>query len=231
MRSYLKLTLPIAIAVLSAGAMADQDDASKPPKEAAATPKPAKGKDGKSKDQKKTDDPKGKDSKDSASKDKKDKGKDPGKKDKDPDKVSKNDKTKMSLPLVAGQPSKGLKIPYYDGNGKLQMTFVIGEASRLDDSHVQMAEMRVQSYDDKGQPDLDIDLPTSVLDMDAHILTSHARTTIKREDFKISGDSVEFNTDTKESHLVGNVHMTIYNLNDTAAPKNDETQAGAKAHE
>src|SRR5712671_1223964 len=67
-----------------------------------------------------------------------------GEKKKDPDKKKKDKKKKpepaatpaatpapaaekrkgpISLPLVAGHDSKGLKIPYYDGEGKLQMVF------------------------------------------------------------------------------------------------------------
>jgi len=241
MHSFRKLTVPLVLLLAGAVAVADPSDDSKPANDPSAAKTPAK-KDSKTKDQKKPDDSKGKDKKgkdkDKDNKDKKGDGsakngsdaKKTADKDGNSDQGEKK-KGKISLPLVEGQPSKGLKIPYRDADGKLQMVFLIGVASRIDEDHVQMSSMYVQSYDDKGEPEMDIDLPTSVFDLSAHVLTSQARTTIKREDFEISGDSVEFNTDTKESKLSGNVRMLIYDLNAAAAPKTDDTQPGAKAHE
>jgi hypothetical protein len=211
MRLFLKFAAPFAVAFASGSALAAPDDRSQPP-----------GTDGPSAALDESHQPEiapKQQSDDSTGKDPKTKGKN----------KEKPQKGKISLPLVEHYPSKGLKIPYYDGQGKLQMIFFIGIASRLDADHVEMSEMRVQSFDENGDPDLDMDVPASVFDLDAHILRSHTRTTVKRQDFEISGDNVEFNTDTKESNLTGNVRMLIYNLNDTVNSKTDDTQASAKA--
>ena len=37
------------------------------------------------------------------------------------------------------------------------------------------------------------------------------RTKVKRADFEIAGDTMQFNTVTRRAHCTGNVHMTIYN--------------------
>jgi len=242
MHSFRKLTVPLVLLLAGAVAVADPSDDSKPANDPSAAKTPAK-KDSKTKDQKKPDDSKGKDKKgkdkDKDNKDNKDKKGDGSAKNgsdakKTADKDGNSDqgekkKGKISLPLVEGQPSKGLKIPYRDADGKLQMVFLIGVASRIDEDHVQMSSMYVQSYDDKGEPEMDIDLPTSVFDLSAHVLTSQARTTIKREDFEISGDSVEFNTITKEAKLVGHVHVVVYDAQDdksenSKAPKPESSE-------
>jgi hypothetical protein len=57
-----------------------------------------------------------------------------------------------------------------------------------------------------------VDLPVSTLDVNTQVITSKTKTTITREDFKLTGDSVVFDTVKREGWLVGNVHMIIYKL-------------------
>jgi lipopolysaccharide assembly outer membrane protein LptD (OstA) len=45
--------------------------------------------------------------------------------------------------------------------------------------------------------------------LNTRILSSNERTVIKRADFNIAGDSVEFDTNTHTGKLVGNVKMVI----------------------
>ena len=49
----------------------------------------------------------------------------------------------------------------------------------------------------------------SVLDLKTRILSSQERTTIKRADFNVVGDSVQFDTNTRTGKLIGNVKMVI----------------------
>lgn len=135
---------------------------------------------------------------------------------------------RISLPLEQGHPSRGLKIPYYDGAGALQMMFNIGQADRLDGDRVDMREMTVDTYNEEGEEEMTIDLPKSVFNLATHVITSATKTTIKREDFVIVGDSVEFDTLSKQGKLVGNVHMTIYNIKSVAPPEDDPKFAPAE---
>jgi hypothetical protein len=48
-----------------------------------------------------------------------------------------------------------------------------------------------------------------VLDLKTRVLTSKERTTVKRADFDIVGDSVEFDTVSHTGRLIGNVKMVI----------------------
>jgi lipopolysaccharide assembly outer membrane protein LptD (OstA) len=48
-----------------------------------------------------------------------------------------------------------------------------------------------------------------VLNLKTRVLASKERTTIKRADFNIAGDSVEFDTNTQTGRLIGNVKMVI----------------------
>ena len=122
--------------------------------------------------------------------------------------------SKMSLPIPKGHDSKGLKIPYYGAHRKLQMMFTIGVASRLDDDHVRMSDLQVETFDDAGAKEMLITLPTSVLDLNTRVLTGKSSVTIKRSDFEVTGDTMEFDTKTKNGRIEGRVRMLIYNLDE-----------------
>jgi lipopolysaccharide export system protein LptC len=91
------------------------------------------------------------------------------------------------------------------------MMFTIGVASRLDDDHVRMSDLQVETFDDAGAKEMLITLPTSVLDLNTRVLTSKTSVTIKRSDFEVTGDSMEFDTKTKNGRMEGRVRMLIYN--------------------
>ena len=130
------------------------------------------------------------------------------------------DDGKMSLPLVEGHDSKGLKIPYRGNDGRLQMTFTISVANKVDANHVRMVEAQVETYNESEEREMVIDLPSSVLDLNTRVITSTQQVTIKRSDFEITGQTMEFNTETKQGKLGGNVRMLIYNL-ENDAPKQE----------
>jgi hypothetical protein len=130
-----------------------------------------------------------------------------------------NDKGRMSLPIPKGHDSKGLKIPYYDSDGHLQMIFTIGIANRVDEDHVRMSELQVETFDDKEKSEMVIDLPTSIIDLNTRIITTNLSVTIKRSDFELTGHTMEFNTITKQGKLGGGVRMLIYDRSDIVGAK------------
>ncbi len=138
-------------------------------------------------------------------------------------KMDSEGRPKMSLPIPQGHDSKGLKIPYFDGNGKLQMSFMIGVADRLDEDHIQMKMLRVETFNEKGESEMVIDLPSSVLDLNTRIISTSERATVKRADFEITGKTMEFNTETKQGKMGGNVRMLIYNLTNEAPESEEKT--------
>jgi hypothetical protein len=163
-------------------------------------------------------------------KSKEEKPKDAGKK-KEPSKKEKaaaaeKDKGdgRMSLPLPEGHDSLGLKIPYFDTQGRLQMNFNIGVASRIDPDHVRMGDLQVETFDDDGDSEMTIDLPNSTLNLSTRIISTKTHVVIRRADFEITGETMEFNTETRQGKLGGNVRMVIYNLSDeTPSPTEPKT--------
>ncbi len=127
-----------------------------------------------------------------------------------------------NIPLPIGHEAKGLVLPDFDGDGHLRGKFEAGTAHRIDQEHVGFQQLKITTYTPEDQPDLRIDMSTSVLDLKTRILSSKARTTIQRADFNIAGDSVQFDTNSKTGRLVGNVKMVITDkshLTATPSPK------------
>ena len=135
---------------------------------------------------------------------------------------SPDEQSLTNIPLPIGHEAKGLVLPDFDTDGHLRGKFEAGTARRIDLEHVGFEQLKIYTYTPEDQPDLRIDMSTSVLDLKTRILSSKARTTIQRADFNIAGDSVEFDTNSKTGRLIGNIKMVITDkshLTATPSPK------------
>ena len=128
-----------------------------------------------------------------------------------------------NIPLPVGHEAKGLVLPDYDGDGHLRGRFEAGTAHRIDQEHIGFQNLKITTYTPESQPDLKIDMHTSVLDLTTRVLSSQQRTTIQRSDFNITGDSVQFDTNSRTGRLIGNVKMVITDKSHlTAKPNTNE---------
>ena len=102
-----------------------------------------------------------------------------------------------NIPLPIGHEAKGLVLPDFDLEGHLRGRFEAVSAKRLDEYHIGFHSLKITTYTPENQPDLTIELSESVLNLNTRVLSSNERTFIKRSDFNIAGDSVEFDTVTR----------------------------------
>ena len=123
--------------------------------------------------------------------------------------VSPGEQSLTNIPLPIGHEAKGLILPDFDLQGHLRGRFEAISAKRLDEYHIGFHSLKITTYTPENQPDLTIELSESVLNLNTRILSSNERTFIKRADFNIEGDSVEFDTNTRVGKMVGNVKMII----------------------
>ena len=113
------------------------------------------------------------------------------------------------VPLPIGHEAKGLVLPDIDENGHLRGRFVAGTARRLDQDHMQFRELNITTFTEDNQIDLQIAMTDSVLDLNTRVLSSPQRTTIKRADFELVGDTARFDTTARQGTITGNVKMII----------------------
>lgn len=136
------------------------------------------------------------------------------------DKAEKREKgSSMSIPIPVGHGASGVKIPYYGDDGKLQMNFQIGDASRTDDLHLQMTNLRIETFNETGLQEMTMFFPNSILDLKTRVISSNTPVTIKRTDFELTGDTMLFNTVSRQGTLGGNIRMLIFNLDETSNTK------------
>ena len=114
-----------------------------------------------------------------------------------------------NIPLPIGHEAKGLVLPDYDPRGYLNNRFEAGIAKRLDDNHLQMRDLKMTTYTAQQKPDLQIEMSDSVLDLKTRMISSQQRTTVHRADFQIAGDTMQFDTMTRQGTMVGNVKMVV----------------------
>ena len=133
----------------------------------------------------------------------------------------------LSIPLLQGYDSFGLSVPDHDVSGRLRSQFVIGVISRVDDRTVEVRESFLETYREDGSRDLSIEMPKARLDRFTRVLVSQNPVTIRREEFQLRGETMEFNTVTREGGLGGAVEMVIYNAAENG-PKGEGRPANSQ---
>jgi hypothetical protein len=138
---------------------------------------------------------------------------------------SPNGERKIVLPIPIGHDVKGLRVPFRDDAGKMEFRMDVQWARRLDEQNVEMRSSVIQTYDQEtNKPSAKVELKTSVMNMDTNIIVSYEPVVVSREDFRLTGDAMEFNTKTREGRVIGNVRLIIYNRDELANKKPDDKQ-------
>jgi hypothetical protein len=125
-----------------------------------------------------------------------------------------------NIPLPIGHEAKGLVLPDFDLEGRLRGKFIAGSARRIDQDHIGFRDLKITTYTDANQIDMQIDMHTSTFDLTTRILSSQERTTVSRHDFNIVADSATFDTNARTSRMIGNVKMVITDQSQFAEKKN-----------
>lgn len=115
----------------------------------------------------------------------------------------------FDLPVPVGMPVNGIKVPQYSEDGRRLMLFEAAVAKKVDEKRVEMESLKLEALDGEGRK-IFVELPQAVFNLDSRILTGDNSAKISREDFEITGDSIEFNTKTRFGTLRGNVKMVIF---------------------
>src|SRR5207249_4429614 len=84
------------------------------------------------------------------------------------------DKPAISVPIPPGHDARGLVIPCRDAAGKLQMRFTMEIGKRTDQGHMDMSKLLIETFDEKGKPEMTIDLPQSILDLNTKIISTES---------------------------------------------------------
>jgi lipopolysaccharide export system protein LptC len=90
--------------------------------------------------------------------------------------------------------------------GKLQA----GVTRRLDEQNIEFLGVKFTTFAPETEtPDLEISMDKSVFNLKTQVLTSNVRSTVKRADFEVAGDTMRFEMVTRLGTLEGNVKMVV----------------------
>jgi hypothetical protein len=114
------------------------------------------------------------------------------------------------VPITAGHDAKGLVLPDFDIQGHMRGKLEAGVTRRLDDQNVEFLGVKFTTFAvETEKPDLQISMDKSVFNLKTQVLTSNVRSTVKRADFEVAGDSMKFEMLTRLGTLEGNVKMVV----------------------
>src|SRR6476646_1915268 len=98
-----------------------------------------------------------------------------------------------NIPIPAGHDAKGLVLPEFDLKGRLRGKLEAGLTKRLDEERVEFREVKFTTFvPETEKPELEISMSSSVFNLKTQVLDSSERSTVKRADFEISGDKMQF---------------------------------------
>jgi hypothetical protein len=114
------------------------------------------------------------------------------------------------VPLATGHDAKGLVLPDFDLLGRMRGKLEAGVTKRLDEQNIEFEGVKFTTFNPETQaPDLEIITKTSTLNLKSQVFKSEERTVVKRTDFEIVGDTMEFEMISRLGTLAGNVKMVV----------------------
>ena len=122
----------------------------------------------------------------------------------------------IDIPIPIDHEAKGVRIPIYSTEGKLQMLFESEIAFRVDAQQLRLTQLKIETFDEEGKPEMSIDMPQSMFNLKTRVITSVDPVTIWRTDFQVTGGNMVFDTQTRQGKFNGPVRMLVYNVNNEA---------------
>ena len=114
------------------------------------------------------------------------------------------------VPLTEGHDAKGLVLPDFDREGRLRGKLHAGVTRRLDAENIEFQGVKFTTFIPQTEkPNLQISVYKAVFNLKTQVLTSDVRSTVKREDFEVAGDTMRFEMVSRLSTLEGNVKMVV----------------------
>jgi hypothetical protein len=116
----------------------------------------------------------------------------------------------FDVPIPINHDAKGVRIPIYTDEGTLQMLFESEIAFRVDARQLRFTQLKIETYDKEGKPEMVIDMPHSLFDLKTRVFSSVDPVTIRRTDFEVTGANMTFDTQTSLGKFTGPVRMRVF---------------------
>ena len=111
------------------------------------------------------------------------------------------------LPL--NLPQSGLTIPNLTEEGNLRSVIRAGTVTRIDDTNLLLGNLVISMYSESREIEFTMTTSAARFNVKTKVLESDVHTRVIHPDFVMEGDSMVFNTETRQGKMEGNVHMDV----------------------
>jgi hypothetical protein len=120
----------------------------------------------------------------------------------------------VDIPVDIGQSVKDIRVPHHNAQGKLSLRLNAGQAERSSNTAFTFTDLEIEIFGEQTEaPSLTVILPEAVFDQTTRRLSSDRRSVIKGDTIEITGRDLEFDIDSRTSHLTGPVTMVVTSAN------------------
>jgi hypothetical protein len=135
--------------------------------------------------------------------------------------------TGFNIPIPIGQTSSGVVVQNIDSSGDELGVMKANEATRLSLEEVELGDLRLKVLGTVKQPqEMNISIDKAVFNVKTGILKSRSRVHIQRSDWDLYGDALEYDTNTGNGQLFGEVTMIVHDTEKLTAPPKPAGPAG-----
>ncbi len=125
--------------------------------------------------------------------------------------------------LPVGETNRGVRLPLYDKvSGALQFVFNIKELTPVDDEreNLDMVNVKIDvlGKDPEGADTMKIDLKTANYNTVRGIISTDEPAVIERADFRLEGETMDFDTRRGLGRMTGKTKMTIFDFQQMTNP-------------
>ncbi len=110
------------------------------------------------------------------------------------------------MPL--GKPNLRVKIPQFK-DGILECVMRAGEMTRVSENDVNIKLMDIE-FVGEGDSEMKIELKDATYNLSDKLISSKSRAIVRRSDFTLIGDSLDFDTENRHGRMMGKVRMVIH---------------------
>ena len=109
------------------------------------------------------------------------------------------------MPL--GKPNLRVKIPQFK-DGILECLMRAGEMTRVSDDDINIKQMDIEFVGEGAE--MKIELEEATYSLTDKLISSKSRAIVRRSDFTLIGDSLDFDTENRHGRMTGKVRMVIH---------------------
>ncbi len=124
------------------------------------------------------------------------------------------------MPL--GKPNLRVKIPQFK-DGILECLMRAGEMTRVSEDNINIKQMDIEFVGD-GDSEMKIELEEATYSLKDKLISSKNRAIVRRSDFTLIGDSLDFDTENRHGRMTGRVRMVIHDSSSLMEGEEPEEQ-------